>query len=126
VVDVDVAPAAGVRVNDLDAGRLAFELADIPGGPVELLAVGAGGGARDAGADEEVDAGLIGMVAAADEEVDVRALDFQLGRGKRACGFVAAGKAVDQSLAAKAANGHLAGECAAGGFVAEGVADRGP
>ena len=58
LVGQDVAPATGVVVDDLDSRGLAGQLADIPAGPVEGLAVRTGGGADDLVVDQQVDRGL--------------------------------------------------------------------
>ena len=60
------------------------ELADVPGGPCKAFFIlggfgSAGGASDDLIGSNKVDAGLVGMVAAADEEVDVVAVDMKFG-----------------------------------------------
>ncbi len=91
-----------------------------------MFGVGAGDRAGDLIADEEIDARLTGVVAAADEEVDPFALDAELGRGQGAGGGVASEVAVDQALAEKAADAHLVRQGAPSGAVPERLARGGP
>src|SRR5207249_6321495 len=85
-----------------------------------------GRGADDLAADEQVDARLAGVLAAADEEVEVVALDLELGRSERADGGVAAAEAVDEPLAEEAGDRHLARQRALRRPGAEGSAGGGP
>ncbi len=115
LIDVDVAPAAGRGVDDLEDGFPALVLSDVPVFPVEELAaaclgVDARGGEDDFAANEKVHAGLALMSAAADEELDVVPLDGELRRGEPARRLVAAEERVDESLAFKTGNPHLAAE----------------
>ena len=89
LVHVDVAPAAGGIVHDLDDGRLAGELAHVPklrheGFAAAGFVVRAGGIADGLAVNQQVHAGLLRVLAAADEEGDVFALDLELGRRERA------------------------------------------
>ena len=54
------------------------------------LAVRAGGGADDLAVDDQVDAGLAGEAAAADQEVEERPVDPERRAGQRAGRVVAA------------------------------------
>ena len=127
LIDVDVAPAAGRVVDDLEDGLLALVLLDVPVLPVEELAaaglsVGARGGEDDFAVDEQVHAGLALVSAAADEELDVVPLDGELGRGELARRLVAAEERVDESLAFETGDLHLAAERALGRGRAERLA----
>ncbi len=130
VVDVEVAPAAGVVVGDPDPGLLAGEVADVPGGPVERFGVLSGGAADDLAVHQELDGGgVVGagrVVAAADEEVDVLLVDGELGRGEGARGGVAVQEGVGQPVSQEAGDLVLAGEGAGGRCGAEGVSGRSP
>ena len=71
VIDIDMAPTAGVEVDDLDASEVADELGHIPRVPVEPFGaawtvVGAGGGADDFAVDEKIDTGLSRIFPAAE------------------------------------------------------------
>src|SRR6202035_1338134 len=81
VIDIDVPPAAGVVINNLDDRVLADEVGDVPRMPVEPFAaagpiVGPGGRAHALAGDEQVDARLVRVHAAADKEINVFALDL--------------------------------------------------
>ena len=120
VVDVDVAPAAGLLVHDLDHGLLAGPGRDVPRVPFQSLGaarlvVGAGGGVDHLAIHQQVDAGAAGMHAAADQEVEVLAFDLQRRRGECAGRAVALEEAVDQPLAFEPADLHLARQRPAAG-----------
>ena len=105
---------------------IAGELGDVPAGRLEGLSVFARGGADDFAADEQVHAGEARVVAAAEEEVDVAALDGE-GLGHGGAGRpVAAEVGVDEVLPAEAADGLLRVERAGGRLLAEGLARDGP
>ena len=88
--------------------------------------LGAGRGADDLAVDEEVDAGLSGELAAADEEAEVAAGDLERRRREGAGRVVAAVKTAGEAVAGEAGDGHLAGQRARRGSGAEGGAGRGP
>src|SRR5205823_6284462 len=81
--------------------------------------VGAGGGADDLAAHEQVDAGEARELAAADEEAEELALDGELRRGEPSGAAVAAGEAVDEPLAEETLDRHLAGQRPLRGALAE-------
>ncbi|NDA68080.1 MAG: hypothetical protein EBY09_15815 [Verrucomicrobia bacterium] len=79
------------------------EAAPAPGMIVGLAQgqiVGAGGLADDLARDDELDGGLAGVIAAGDEETEVRMRELQLGRSQRAGGGVAAVAGSDERVAA--------------------------
>ena len=115
LIHVDVPPTALARVDDPEDGLLPLELGDVPRGPFEpfraaRFVVRPGGRADDRAADEEVEARLAGILAAADEDVQVPPLDRERWRGERARGVVAADERVDQAAAFEALDVHLPGE----------------
>src|SRR5262249_29634348 len=118
VVDVDMAPAAGFEIDDLQDGFLVFEIADLPVIPFKLLLVLAGGRAAYLAVHLEVDALTAGEVAAADLEIDVRPFDREFRRRKRAGRLIAAYKRVNQILAAEASDLLLIGQGAHGRLIA--------
>ena len=131
VVDVDVPPSAGGPVDDFDPGGFIQQIADVPGVGVKAFgasrfAVRTGCRAGDVSVDEQVDARLLGMPSAADEEIDVLPLDHEFGRGQRAGGRVSTVVAVHQPLAFKSAHDHLVGQRTLGGPGPEGLAGRLP
>ena len=67
----------------------AAQIAHVPQATPHPLVVGAGGRLHDLSVHQQVDAGLVGMIAAADQEGDVAALDAELRRGERSHGLVA-------------------------------------
>lgn len=77
LIDVDVTPWAGLGVDDLDADLFARKITDVPGLPVELFLVLSGGSSDDFAVQQQVDAGLARMVAAADQEADVFPLNCE-------------------------------------------------
>src|ERR1700736_200935 len=95
VVDNDVAPSrrAVVIVDDLDGGLLALVLRDVPGDPVHVAAVVAGGGGDDLAVDEQVDRGGVRLahrvITTGDEEVDVVGADGERWGGDSALGRIA-------------------------------------
>ena len=122
VIDVDMPPVAAVVVDDFDAGGAAAQIAHVPQATPHPLVVGAGGRVHDLSVDEEVDAGLVGMIPAADQEGDVAALDAELRRGKRSHRLVALDHGIGVAVA-------LIGPIplvALLGAAAEGVAGHGP
>ena len=68
VIHQHVSPLSGVLVDDLDPGPATLKLADVEDSHLECFAVLARGRAHDRVVDEEVDAGLTGVVAAADQK----------------------------------------------------------
>src|SRR5262249_46144642 len=72
-------------------GSLPLQVADVDGRGTQAVVVVAGHGADDLVLDEHLDAGLAGMVAAADEQVDVAARDGERLAGEGALVAVAAG-----------------------------------
>src|SRR5216683_6401466 len=71
------------------------------------LVIGTRRGASNLAFEQEVHAGLAGILAAADEELDVTALNFEGSGGERAGRFVAIEKGVDQPVAHEAIDLHL-------------------
>ena len=63
---------------------LPFQVGDIPTGRLQGFAILARRGADHLAADAEIDAGLAGIVAAADQETDVAPLDEERPRRGRA------------------------------------------
>ena len=131
VVDVDVPPAALLLVHDLDGREFAGEIGHVPGVPVEVfgaagLVVGAGRGADHFAGDEQVDARLAFVLAAADQKVEVVAFEFEFGTRERAGGFVATEEAVDEPFTLESGDDHLAWECPLCGPFAEGGSRGGP
>lgn len=104
LVDVDVAPGARLVVDDLDPRLLALQFANRPMLPGELLVVGPGGRADDLAIDEQVDARLAFVVAAADEEIQEPALDGEFRRGQFSMRPVLAQVRIDEPLASKSAD----------------------
>ena len=105
LVDVDMAPALGAPIDDLDHGLLALQIGHVPTGRLQGLAILAGCRADHLAVDAEIDAGLARMVAAADEKADVPPLDAERLRGGRALRAVAAQERVDQAVAGKPLTG---------------------
>jgi len=89
-VDIDVPPASRGIINDLDPSALPDQVGHIPIGPLQLLLVRAGLRPNHHTIDQEVNAGLSLMVSAADEEIDVFALDRELRACERADRWVSA------------------------------------
>ena len=100
VVGGDEAPGSDMRVDDADDAGLALEFSDVPDGLAQGQVVGAGRLTHDLAADEELDGGLAGVVAARDEEAELGKGEFDLGRGQRAGGGVAAQAGADEGVAA--------------------------
>ena len=75
---------AGRLVDDLQPGRLALELAHVEAVLPHVIVVVAGRRAHDFAVDEQIDARLARMIAAADPEADELALDRERLAG-RAC-----------------------------------------
>lgn len=127
VVDVEVAPFAGGFVDDAELGFLAFEVGDVPGAGVEFFVVDErGGAADDLVVDEELEFEFAGLVATADEEVEVVEFDLKKGREEVAGGFVAMGEGVDEALALEAGDSVLGAVFSGGGCFAEGGAGDEP
>ena len=115
LIDVDVSPATGGQIDDLQHGRLALVLLDVPVLPVEeftaaRLEIGAGGGQDDLAIDEQIHAGLALVTASTDQEFDVVPLNGKFWRSQLARGLVSAEERVDQSFAFEAGYMHLASE----------------
>ena len=119
LIDEDVPPASFVLIDDFDPGRFSGQIAHVPGLPIEMLAIGAGGRANRLAVDEQVNAGLARMIAAAEQEIDIAAFDPKVARGERADRAIPFEKAVDQSVPRKAAHLHLIGQRATSGPRAE-------
>src|SRR5581483_8253957 len=77
LVYIDMAPGVLPRVHDLQHALLPDELAHVPAFGMQLLLIASGCRADHLAPDAQVDAGLAGMVAAADEEMNVGALDLE-------------------------------------------------
>ena len=90
VVRGDETPGAGFIIDDADDAGLALELRDVPDGLAQGQVIGTGRLPDDLAADEELDGGLAGVVAARDEEAELGRREFDLGRGQRTGGGVAA------------------------------------
>ena len=99
LIDVDVSPASAGPIDDLDAGLLAGQFADVPCAPVEPLVVVAGRCANDLAINEQIDACLAFVGPSANEEVEELALDLEGRRGERAGRGIAIQVGVDQALA---------------------------
>ncbi len=114
LINIDVPPASFVAVDDFDDGLLVGQVAHVPRLPVEMFVTAAGratrGRAHDFAADEQVDAGLGGMMSAADEKVQVSAFDLERGRRELAGGGIAADERIGQPMAKKAVDLHLVGK----------------
>ena len=129
LVNVDVAPAAGAPIDDLENRLLAKKLADVPGVPAEPLraswfAVRTGCRANGLAVDHQVDARLAGIASAPDQEIQIRPFDAKRRAGQGPGGVVSAVERIDQTPAKITGNGHLSGkrplrrawaECVAGG-----------
>ena len=126
LIDIDMSPVARVLIDDLDACGLALQVADIPAGPFHRVGALAGRRADDLSVNLQIDAGLVGMIASADQEIQVVALDRERGRGQLALSGVAAGPGIDQPLALKTAQMLLGTDCSGAGASAEGLAFGGP
>src|SRR5665213_2397796 len=98
LINVDVTPGAGRRINDFDASGLAFKLAHVPIVPFQLFFVLSRRGADDLAVDEQIDARLAGFVAAADQEADEMTVYRKLRRCERPYRIIVSGPAVDQLL----------------------------
>ena len=132
MVGQDVAPAAGVVVHDLDLALSALEVVDVPRHPVGQLAVLPGCGPHDLAVDDQIDrcrvrpgAG-VGMVAAADQQVDVALVDGEARRADGSGRQVVVGEGVDQSFALVAADGLLVADGSRPGAVVLEVPGGGP
>ena len=110
VIDVDVTPAPGMVVHDLQSRFLPKHGKEIPGVPVQPLEFIAARGRKDAAVDQEVDADLAGMIPAADEKIEIRLPDGELGRSQRARGFVAADIRVHKAASEKSRDRLLVGQ----------------
>jgi len=104
---------------------------NVPGSRLQTLrtagpVVRTGRGAGDAAVDQQVDAGLAGVGAAADQEPQVSPLDAELGRGEGARRAIAAAEGVHQPAAQVAADRHLPGQRSPRRSGAEGCAGRLP
>ncbi len=126
LIDVDVAPRPSRRIHDLNMRFFAGQVAHVPVAPLQPLVVLAGGGADDLAVHQQVDARLARLVAAADQEADVAALDREVRRRERADGVVAVDPAVHQPLALEAGHRLLAGQRAVDRPRAEGLAGHLP
>ena len=96
----DDAPGADFVVDDADDTGLALEFGDIPDGLTEGQVIGAGRFADDLARDEQLHGGLAGVIAAGDEEADVRMRELELRRSERARGGVAAVAGAHEGIAA--------------------------
>ena len=81
VIDVNVSPAASTLVDDLDNRFLAKELGNVPGGLGKFLAaattvIGTSRCPHYLAVDKQVHAGAAWVLASADQEVDMLALDI--------------------------------------------------
>lgn len=72
-------PRADFAVDDADDALLALELGDVPDVLAQGQVVGTGGLADDLAANDELDGGLAGVVAAGDEEAEIRVRELHLG-----------------------------------------------
>jgi hypothetical protein len=100
VVGGDQTPGTGLVVHDPDDPGLALEFRDVPDGLAQGQVVGAGRLADDLAADEELDGGLAGVVAAGDEEAKLRIGELDLGRREGAGSGVAAQAGAHERVAA--------------------------
>ena len=126
VVDVDVPPRAGVLVHDDEARRLADEFADVPGAGFEPLVAAPRDGADHLAAHLQVHARGALVVAAADQEGDVRFGDRERAGRERTLRPVVGAERVDETLAVPSGHGLLDAELAGGGRRPERLARRGP
>jgi hypothetical protein len=90
VISGDDAPRTDVVVDDADDAALTLELGDVPDDLAQSEVIGTGGFADDLALDKELDGGLAGMIAARDEEANVRMRQLERRRGQRAGGGIAA------------------------------------
>ena len=100
VVGGDETPRTHVLVDDADDALLALEFRDVPDGLAQGEVVGAGGLPHDLAADEELDGGLAGVIAARDEEAELGVGEHDLRRCQRAGRGVAAVAGADEGVAA--------------------------
>ena len=96
----DETPGADMGIDDPDDAGLALELGDVPDGLTEGQVVGTGGLAHDLAADDQLDGGLAGMIAAGDEEAEVGMRELHLRRGQRTGGGIAAQAGAHERVAA--------------------------
>ena len=122
LIDVDMPPAALRAVHDLQTRLLPQHREKLPRVPRQFLVLRAGGGVFHLAVDEQVDARRAGLVAAADEEVQVGQLDGELRRSKRAGGIIPTDVAVHQSTSKEARHRLLLRQRAARWAVSEGIA----
>src|SRR5437016_5316710 len=106
-------------------GRLTGQISDIPPVRLELFRaarfrIRAGCRAYSLSADNQINAGLPWIVAAADQERDIFMRDLELGRSKLSCRDVAAGEAVHQTLTPESCYFHLSRQSPFGWALAKG------
>ncbi len=109
-----VPPSAGMPIDNLDHRLASGQILDIPSLPIEMLASAAGSRSGrtldDATIDQQLDARLGRMMAAADQKIDEGPLDFERGRNERPLRSVTTQVTIHQPVAKKSGHGHLIGE----------------
>src|SRR5579862_4946799 len=112
VIDIDMSPAAGCGVHDLQHDVFAGEFTDIPLRRFQMLAaarvcVRSSRGTDHVSVEQQVHAGLAFPAATADEKLQILALDFKRGRSQRARRCVAAIKRIHQAISVETVDRHL-------------------
>ncbi len=97
-------PGIRAAVHNFQDRLLALEVGDVPTGGRELFAVFAGRRADHLSANAQVQAGLVSVRAAANQESDVTSLDGKRFRGQRALRSIAGQVRVNQSAARETAD----------------------
>src|SRR5262249_35113214 len=85
VVDADMAPGTGLGIHDFKVGALALQGSDIERRDPHLVLIVAGGGADDVAIDNQIEATLAWMRAAANEEIDVASFNAEWPARQFAC-----------------------------------------
>ena len=109
-------------IDDLDMSLFPFQIVDVPVVPGHGVGVFAGAGPNHLAVQDQVDAGLAWVLAAADQEADEGSFDGESRGGELAARLIRGRIAVHQALAQEAAQALIGAQGAAGRFGPEGLA----
>ena len=126
MIDVDMPPAAGMVVHDLQSRLFPKHGKEIPRVPVQPLELIAGRRCLNYAVDQEIDADLAGMIPSADQKVEVRLGDGELRRDQRAGGFITTDVGVHKAASEKSRDRLLVRQRATSRSFSEGVTGRSP